>query len=665
MARTRHSSNPAKVKAQINALKRGDPAAASGRQGQVRRQASIVLLCVLTVVLLSVCFAPFDQWYFAYVAAVPWLVGLMRRGRKRTAILWGTLTGTLFWAANLYWLWWVTLVGYGAMVVYLSLYWLVAALLLRSASGRNWPMWIVFPVVWVALEYARAHVISGLPWFFLAHSQYQQVRLIQVADVTGQYGVSFFVAMVNGVLADLLMRRQGQARFSRGTIQGVAATVLTCGALLGYGTWRLGQATTSPGPVIALVQEAFPISLRGSSATPEKILDSHMGLSEMVIGSGCDLVVMPETMLPMAFNAEFHGMDVSKIPPEAVSKWARRFCPPKDREVYADRLGDLLSFWQRALRGEKDSQGVRRLEKLSRSLRCPILAGGPSLHLNRQPIDADDHWLVKNSAMGFDGNWQGPVRRALWGVAGDGRFRFTGKDLGAVGYSKAHLVPFGEYVPFKRSATWLHRALRWFVPAAMDQLEPGRRLGRFELTRSGPDGAARTWRLATPICYEGTFARVCRRMVAADGRKMVDILVNMSNDGWFVWRRFRRVGPRRGSTEHRQHLAQYCFRAVETRTPVVRAVNTGISASIDSNGRIISVLSKDERETMIRGVLLLGGTGPVGQDVQPGPRVLVDSRFSVYSRIGDVFAIVVGLVGMAVAAWLAFRRPRTPDGEAK
>ena len=665
MGRARHAQNPAKVRAQISALDRGPPPEVFRRRVELRRQLSMALICALTVVLLTVSFAPFDQWYLGYVAMVPWLLGLAWAGRKRAGIFWATLTGALFWAANLYWLWWITLTGYAAMLVYLSVYWLAAAFLVRSASRRGWPMWIVFPVVWVALEYARAHVISGFPWFFLAHGQYGRTRLIQIADLTGQYGVSFFVAMANGALADLLkaplfVRGDGRPRLRRSQWYGAVASLLACGALLGYGTWRLSQATTSPGPVIALVQGKFPISLRGRGATPQKILDSHVRLSESLVGRECDAVVIPEAMLPVAYNAGFRGLDVSAIPPEAVAKWAEQYCHPRDRKVYHDRLAELLRAWQQQRRGARESEGVRRLERLSRGLECPILAGGSTLHLNAAPMNADDYWLLNNSAMGFDGNSQGPIRRSLWAVGRAGRARLAGDALGTAGYSKVHLVPFGEYVPFKRSAPWLHRVLGWFVPAVMDQLEPGEEFTYFELKRSSPGPVDRTWRVATPICYEGTFARVCRRMVVKDGRKAVDILVNMSNDGWFVWRQ-------RGSTEHAQHLAQYCFRAVENRTPVVRAVNTGISASIDSNGRIVSVLQEyDGMATMIDGTLLLdGGRQGRRENLQHGPLVLVDRRVSVYSRIGDVFALVVGLLGLVLAVWLACKRPGSPQGATK
>ncbi len=131
-----------------------------------------------------------------------------------------------------------------------------------------------------------------------------------------------------------------------------------------------------------------------------------------------------------------------------------------------------------------------------------------------------------------------------------------------------------------------------------------------------------------------------------DGSKAADILVNMSNDGWFVtpWQ----GNVCRASTEHMQHLAQYCFRAVENRVPVVRAVNTGVSASIDSNGRIVTMLQRDDGSTAFSGTILLGGRSTDGKDISQKPlppligdRTLIDDRVSPYGIIGDVFAMLV------------------------
>lgn len=570
------------------------------RAVEPRRRWGVALACGLSAVLLTVSFAPFDCWWAAYVALVPWTLALGSK-RWRWAPLWATAAGALFWAGNLYWLWWITLVGYSAMVVYLTVYWLAAAAVVRAAYRRNWPMWLALPVIWTGLEYARAHIISGFPWFFLAHSQYARTSLIQITDVTGQYGVSFFVGMVNGAVVDLLtfplLRRRGgggAVRPSWHVLGGVAASAAVGVGMVAYGTWRMGQATTRPGPVVGIVQKAYPITLGRREFTDEDVLRSHLAASLAFLGAGCDLVIWPEAMLPDGLNEEFLGLDESLYSPDVQKAMA-------------------------GLRGQ-----ARRVVRLSEQLGCPILAGGVTLHRNVDRVEGEDLWVERNSALWFDGL----------------------KPWSSEYYGKMHLVPFGEYVPFKRGWPALHRWLRGFVPDVMSQLDPGPVAMVFRLGRSGGD-----WTLAAPICYEGTFPDVCRRLVMRGGRKQVDILANLSNDGWFVWRWGE--GPYRGSTEHVQHLTAYCFRAVECRTPVVRAVNTGISASIDSCGRIVALVG-GKRRAMVEGTLLLDGSGRQGC----GPKVLVDSRVTVYSRVGDVFASAVALAGAGmVAGMLLGRRP--------
>jgi len=616
------------------ALEENPPPEIFARRLELRRRLSVALLALLSVVLATICFAPFDRWYVAYVALVPWLLAVTGGVSRRWALLCGTLSGTLFWALNLYWLWWITLVGYFALVAYLSGYWLVTALVIRASSRRNLPMWLIVPIVWVALEYARAYVISGFPWLFLAHSQYARSRLIQICDVTGQYGVSFFVAMVNGAIVDLLtaplfVRGRSGPRLGCQIVAGLAVASVALAALVGYGSYRLAQHSRRPGPVVGIVQQAWPISLNRPGEDPEKILQAHIRASERFIGAGCDLVVWPETMLPPGMNRDLLELDVEALDKADLRSLAGRLLGPEAslygeqslRGWVSDIIRGRISPRGRAIPGLRAS--AEKVGEISRRLGCPILAGGTTLHSNDEPIDQADRWVLRNSALWFEGSWRSTRL-----------------------YSKAHLVPFSESVPFKRSWTGLYRILRKFVPPAMPQLESGE-----EYTLFDAGGDERRWRLAVPICYEGTFARLCRRMVVRDGRKVADVLVNLSNDGWFVcpW-----VEPPRGSTEHAQHLVQYCFRAVENRTPVIRAVNTGISASIDSDGRIVAQVSRYGKREMVSGTLLLDGArGADGQLLADhGPEVLVDDRISLYSLIGDRFAMAVALAAALLGGYL-------------
>ena len=131
------------------------------------------------------------------------------------------------------------------------------------------------------------------------------------------------------------------------------------------------------------------------------------------------------------------------------------------------------------------------------------------------------------------------------------------------------------------------------------------------------------------ICFEDTVPQVIARLfreAAAD--RQPDVLINLSNDGWF-----------HGSAELDMHLAIGVFRAVEHRVPLARAVNTGLSALVDGNGEIRAFLPKDTEG-------LLAVTVPL------------DDRRSLYTRFGDwlglsCLAVTIGLVPLGI-----FRKPR-------
>jgi len=608
VTKRRRGLNPAKIKADIAALEADHPDAARPRGEGITRWWIIAGLCAGSAILLLASFAPWDQWYLAYVALVPWGVAVVA-GRRRRMLWWAYFGGIVFWTLGLYWLTWVTVAGYVPLVLYLSLYWLVAGAVMRRAWRRGWPMWAVLPVVWVALEYLRGSEIalSGFPWFYLAHSQYRCVPLIQVADLTGQYGLSLVVAMVNGLAIDavgaIVARPAGLAGSWRRLAVGASACAVCIGALLAYGLFRLGQDTTRPGPKIAVVQQAFPISLYAKSAPAEEIFAAHLTNSEPLIAEKPDLLVWPESMI-----GHYHF-----VPRRIFDSY---------KEIHSPNPGAPDLDWDFDQKQQIDRlyEDARSLQALLGKLGCPLLAGGAIWVLD--PAGSGKQ-LPTNSALLYD-------------LDRDGRVRLVKR------YDKMHVVPFSESVPFRKSWPWLNRQLRRLVPEEMPQLAPGERVERFELTaRNGPQAGQR-YHYVAPICYEGVFDRVCRQLVTVNGRKRADVMVNLSNDGWFIFKTSRWT---HASTELDQHLAQYVFRAVENRVPVVRAVNTGISANIDSNGRIVEIVSRPGRRKMIGGRL-----------VAP---TLVDDRLTVYGwmgeKVGDVFAWAVCLAAGALAA-LAFSK---------
>jgi apolipoprotein N-acyltransferase len=112
----------------------------------------------------------------------------------------------------------------------------------------------------------------------------------------------------------------------------------------------------------------------------------------------------------------------------------------------------------------------------------------------------------------------------------------------------------------------------------------------------------------------------------------VDFLANVSNDGWFHW------------IELDQHMQACQLRAVENRVPIARSVNTGNSGFIDSNGRIMGLVKGANGSS-------IGAVGTLAM-VMP-----IDSRVTLYSKVGDLLPLVCGIAGVVLVGW-TFARPR-------
>jgi apolipoprotein N-acyltransferase len=180
-------------------------------------------------------------------------------------------------------------------------------------------------------------------------------------------------------------------------------------------------------------------------------------------------------------------------------------------------------------------------------------------------------------------------------------------ERGIVGrYDKIQLVPFGEYVPLAGVIGFV-RGWAEFI----SELTPGTRAVVF----SGPPAP-----FGVVICYEGIFPALVRRFVSEGAR----LMVNMTNDAWFG----RTSGPF-------QHLAMYPFRAVEHRTAIVRAANTGVSAFIAPTGEIVASLGLFERGTLAR-------------------QLPLRSRRTLYTWVGDwvpYLGLAVSGLALAAAGW--------------
>jgi apolipoprotein N-acyltransferase len=547
-----------------------------GRISRIKKQVFTRLnlanlgLAVLSAMLLAAIYPPVEMEYLAFVALVPWLVMVSRTTNRQQWII-SYLGGMVFYLISVLWLVPITIPGYISTAVYMALFWPVTGFLIQRLQ-RRWsvPLFAAAPVVWVSFEFIRSLGPLGFSWFFLGHSQAVHPSLIQIADISGAYGVSLVLALVNGALAAaILSLRPGLFRPKLSGFTQVLIALLVLAGTVGYGYWRLNQNTQRPGPVLSVVQEDFPMYVDRDPTDMDDVFRAFLTRSQEAAENHPDLLIWPETCIGVPVNPEF-----------LTAKFTDKY--DLSEQHYARQVAGYLA----------------EHAKLSNSY---LIIGSLSRQINpRGHYPAVDKY---NSAVIFDRQ---------------GKYQDR--------YDKIRLVMFGEAVPFRYTIPKLY----WFLNENMTPYGKGgfeysltagqeKNLKRFTLST-----AAGNFRYAVAICYEDTMTDLIANFVRpVEGRKQIDFLVNISNDGWFDH-----------SCELPQHFYICTFRAVENRIPVARAVNTGISGFITSDGKIDGRITDGSR---------IYGPGIRGTLTR---QIMIDSRATVYSRIGNM--PVAGLTGLVL-----------------
>ena len=230
-------------------------------------------------------FHPLNLGFLGWVSLVPLLVyAKATSGKKAFFVAW--LGGALAFGACFFWVRFTVPPAPYLLGIYKGLYVALFVVLIR----RLGPLWT--PVVWVALEYVRGYLFSGLPWFLLGYTQHDLLYPIQIADLGGVWLVSVLVAFVNGAIVD--PRRAPK----------VAAAVAVVAAAV-YGAIRLPSIPMTDGPRIAIVQPNIPQDLKnimqrdpfeGQRLALESF-DKHAALTKRAAETKPDLIVWPEAAI--------------------------------------------------------------------------------------------------------------------------------------------------------------------------------------------------------------------------------------------------------------------------------------------------------------------------------------------------------------------------------
>jgi len=536
---------------------------------------------VLTAILLDLPFplaGPLPAWrtMFAWFALVPLLVGLLRLpgdfpGRRRRWLLgWsfaaGWLTGALWFGANCYWVY-DTMYLYGGMnkpmavvcLVAFSLYlgfWfgvfgLALAVTRRATVGGKfaWVAFAAIPFLWTAMEFALAR-IPEFPWDLLGYSQVDNGLLTRIAPWTGVYGISFVLASANAALASYTFRLRGflAKPYSDPTLW------LRWG-VVGLSLFLLSVKKTPPPKPSAqatavLVQPNLDVDKDDVWVGPE--WDRHVAQFGELGRDGCN-------------HGYLVGLPVAGAPRGEVECGSNPVLPS-------------LIVWPESP--------------------APFRDGDPRFQSAMQSVANADKTPMIVGATGMDddpGTRQYRIYNSAVVVAPDGHF--VGR------YDKIHLVPFGEYVPFRKLLFFVRQ-----ITQSLTDMSTGTE--RKVFTIGGH-------RYGIFICYESVFGDEVRQFV----RHGAEVLVNISDDGWY------------GDTSAPwQHLNMARMRAIENRRWILRDTNNGVTASIDPYGTV--------RQSILRHQV----------DALPA-EYGYSSELTFYTLHGDWLAELCAIVALGITGW--------------
>jgi len=549
--------------------------------------------CLLSVLLLRLCYAPFSLWPLAFVALVPWLWSL-RRTTTRGAFWISWFFGFCFFLWIFIWLgalsrfnpfiW----LGLPVVAAYQGIFVAFAGAGVVHAARRLPPsVAFVFAAVWWSgLEWWRSVGPMGNPFALLGHGVGDFHSLVQIVSLGGVLLLSALLFAVNLAIMEAIASIRLRVLDLGAILRGATCVALVVVAAM----WGRG--------VIAQLDEIAEDGIAVRVAMLQTNIDQEIKFESYTIEDPTLRDMLTVNLLSQLDKLEPNTLDLVVTPESSITEFFFDRNPDIQRELRerADRLNATIVIGSNDGIFQREDGTLTELFSEARILEN----GYPDYHE-------------------FNGFFVFRPGETAMNTRAD--------------FQKIHLMPFGETVPYV-----------WIIPGVQEHIVQVGNLMRGSMSQApvffpvpvdpvDPHTEYHQIMMGPSICFEDLFAYLHRMW----NRRGAQLHVNITNNAWF--------DPYAGAQMHHDFAR---FRAPETRTPMVLATNTGITAALDAAGRRIAILPAMERDILYATVHV--------------PR---ESRVTWYSRLGDVIGwlgFFGGVIALAVMLWGDWKQVRARTG---
>ncbi len=420
------------------------------------------------------------------------------------------------------------LVVYAGLLLAMGLQFALLTWLVCKIRPLTLPACAALAGLWVLLEWSRLLPCTGFTWNPAGLALSTSHLSLQLASLFGVYGLSFWVIFVN-----LTALAASERRVKKATVAWIVAALFP----FAFGAFQLARAPLHEETLSAiLVQPALLPNERDFFPEHAEKWVSPLDQWDLILGlieesaeqKNIDLIVLPECAIPFSAYWAVYPLDMIEM------LWTIQFgAEAKQRDF--PPLGEKSS---KQVDGQWRVSNAFWLQALSNHYECEVVAG----------MDDEEGKKRYNAA-----------------------FHFQPQTKVVARYEKRILVPVGEYVPLRQWAALSH----WI----------GEEFGISESFDAGEEAKLFHGRvpMGVSICMEETYSSIIRESC----NQGANLLVNLTNDGWF---------PR--SRLARQHFDLGILRAVENGVPSLRACSTGVTGGVDCLGRVVAVSKPDKASAL-------------------------------------------------------------------